>query len=212
MLGRVRKHGNKRHKHFATFRTHGAAELHMRLSRGDSHGFTSLIKSRNFLFLFLDVLLADGYGPVIWRGRKHEITLGVRTRAASKVRDPGIHLLVSGSRMNTIRHEVLPASGVEFAASLKLTPDALVGVRYNVVVARSNVLRVFEVREHASGQDGPTAGEKAMDGVEGAGGQVQLCYCTNERLLKEHMRLGSKDKDTIPPAARTPAAWDRHRP
>jgi cleavage and polyadenylation specificity factor subunit 1 len=67
--------------------------------------------------------------------------------------------------MNALRQEVLPASGVEFATSLKLTPSTLptlpndatgdLGTRhtpgaralYNVVVARSNLLRVFEVRE-----------------------------------------------------------------
>ncbi|THH20311.1 hypothetical protein EW146_g1016 [Bondarzewia mesenterica] len=67
--------------------------------------------------------------------------------------------------MHALRQEILPPSGVEFAASLKLTPATITdGVfsspstptasgnvisraSYNIVVARSNVLRIFEVRE-----------------------------------------------------------------
>ena len=67
--------------------------------------------------------------------------------------------------MHAIRQELLPASGVEFAASVKLTPSTLdsyvlptpqnstarhelaARALCNVVVARSNLLRIFEVRE-----------------------------------------------------------------
>ncbi|PFH48729.1 hypothetical protein AMATHDRAFT_64747 [Amanita thiersii Skay4041] len=62
--------------------------------------------------------------------------------------------------MHSLRHEILPPSGVEFAASLQLTPSTLAplptsSTRHefaartlcNVVVARSNLLRIFEVRE-----------------------------------------------------------------
>jgi cleavage and polyadenylation specificity factor subunit 1 len=56
--------------------------------------------------------------------------------------------------MNAIRQEILPASGVSFATTLKLTPSTLNQsfktkgkVLYNVVTARSNVLRVYEVRQ-----------------------------------------------------------------
>ena len=68
--------------------------------------------------------------------------------------------------MQALHHELLPPSGVEFAISLKLAPstlfrqsatstepngDALQTPRYvcNLVVARGNLLRIFEVREVA---------------------------------------------------------------
>lgn len=72
--------------------------------------------------------------------------------------------------MYAIRQELLPASGVEFSTSLLLTPSTLEQnsaaeasgstlppsvrhavasrVLFNLVVARSNLLRIFEVREH----------------------------------------------------------------
>ncbi|KAF8970332.1 CPSF A subunit region-domain-containing protein [Flammula alnicola] len=63
--------------------------------------------------------------------------------------------------MHALRQEILPASGVEFATSLKLTPSTRIStpsnvstrhefvsrVLCNVVVARSSLLRIFEVRE-----------------------------------------------------------------
>ncbi|CAA7257397.1 unnamed protein product [Cyclocybe aegerita] len=60
--------------------------------------------------------------------------------------------------MHALRQEILPPSGVEFATSLKLTPSTLaapVSTRHefvsrvlcNLVVARANLLRIFEVRE-----------------------------------------------------------------
>lgn len=62
--------------------------------------------------------------------------------------------------MHALRQEIQPASGVEFAASLRLTPSTLdspanISTRHefvskvlcNVVVARSSLLRIFEVRE-----------------------------------------------------------------
>lgn len=60
--------------------------------------------------------------------------------------------------MEALRHEILPPSGVEFAVCLKLTPATVTGsapstsqatgeALFNVVVARSNFLRIFEVRE-----------------------------------------------------------------
>ena len=50
--------------------------------------------------------------------------------------------------MHALRQEIQPASGVEFATSLKLTPSTLDAPRVlcNVVVARSSLLRIFEVR------------------------------------------------------------------
>ena len=58
--------------------------------------------------------------------------------------------------MHALRQEVLPPSGVEYATSLKLTPSTLSAttrhesaarVLCNVVVARSSLLLIFEVRE-----------------------------------------------------------------
>ena len=62
--------------------------------------------------------------------------------------------------MHALRQQILPPSGVEHAASLKLTPSTLdlapatsprlefvARALCNVVVARSNLLRIFEVRE-----------------------------------------------------------------
>ncbi|KAH6906093.1 hypothetical protein BKA70DRAFT_1191418 [Coprinopsis sp. MPI-PUGE-AT-0042] len=62
--------------------------------------------------------------------------------------------------MNTLRQDILPPSGVEFATHLKLTPSCngdqqqlstrhefVARVLCNLVVARSNLLRIFEVRE-----------------------------------------------------------------
>ena len=62
--------------------------------------------------------------------------------------------------MHALRQEILPASGVEFATSLNLTASTRphptnVSTRHefvsrvlcNVVVARSSLLRIFEVRE-----------------------------------------------------------------
>ncbi|CCL98048.1 uncharacterized protein FIBRA_00042 [Fibroporia radiculosa] len=61
--------------------------------------------------------------------------------------------------MQALRQEILPPSGVEFSACLKLTPSTLWDDKspssstgggralFNVVVARSNLLRIFEVRE-----------------------------------------------------------------
>ena len=60
--------------------------------------------------------------------------------------------------MQALRHEILPPSGVEYAACLKLTPSTVANkaastsqsrkqALFNVVVARSNLLRIFEVCE-----------------------------------------------------------------
>lgn len=62
--------------------------------------------------------------------------------------------------MQALRHEILPPSGAEFAACLRLTPATVTdsgpstsqttgNALFNVVVARSNFLRIFEVREEA---------------------------------------------------------------
>lgn len=52
--------------------------------------------------------------------------------------------------MHALRHELLPPSGVEFAIALKLTPSTASkhdpSSFLNIVTARSNILRVYEVR------------------------------------------------------------------
>lgn len=65
--------------------------------------------------------------------------------------------------MHALHQQILPASGVEFATSLKLTPSTLETsfssstsnclisrVICNLVVARANLLRIFEVREESA--------------------------------------------------------------
>ena len=47
--------------------------------------------------------------------------------------------------MHALHQEILAPSGVEFAARVNLTADE--GLPSNLVVARSNLLRVFEVRD-----------------------------------------------------------------
>lgn len=65
--------------------------------------------------------------------------------------------------MQALHQELLPPSGVEFATTLKLTPSTLSeafspststshdqpsgSALYNLVVARANILRVFEVKD-----------------------------------------------------------------
>ena len=66
--------------------------------------------------------------------------------------------------MNALWQEIIPPSGVEFVACLKLTPATVASTStshiptatdgeqagkslFNVVVARSSLLRIFEVRE-----------------------------------------------------------------
>ncbi len=62
--------------------------------------------------------------------------------------------------MHALRQQILPISGIEFTASLKLTPSTLpttpnVSTRHefvsrvlcNLIVARSSLLRIFEVQE-----------------------------------------------------------------
>ena len=73
--------------------------------------------------------------------------------------------------MQAIHQEILPASGVQFATCLKLLPTTLLSRDslptsdpsgllavsrrsiFNVVVARSNVLRIFEVVEELAPMD-----------------------------------------------------------
>lgn len=80
--------------------------------------------------------------------------------------------------MLALRQEVLPPSGVEFAKCMKLThstlnliPSARPRVVCNLLVARNNYLRVFEVVEEPVATSGsgegsasdPVPGEMEMD-------------------------------------------------
>ncbi|KIM69381.1 hypothetical protein SCLCIDRAFT_1207782 [Scleroderma citrinum Foug A] len=55
--------------------------------------------------------------------------------------------------MHALRHDILPPSGVDFGVALKLTPATIirppnhVPFLLNIVTAKSNVLRVYDVRE-----------------------------------------------------------------
>ena len=78
--------------------------------------------------------------------------------------------------MHALRRELLPPSGVEFAVSLSLTPASLANVTgkrviRNLVVARSNFLRVFDVREEPAPlpivEDAGSSGRKGTEAVEG---------------------------------------------
>lgn len=92
--------------------------------------------------------------------------------------------------MHSLYQQVLPASGVEFATSLKLTPSTLelvanVPLRHdfvsrvmcNLVVARSSLLRIFEVREELA----PVIQDEERDrrstvrrGTEAVEGEVEM--------------------------------------
>lgn len=78
--------------------------------------------------------------------------------------------------MHALRRELLPPSGVEFAVSLSLRPANSANVSgkqviRNLVVARSNCLRVFDVCEEPaplpSVEDAGTTGRKGTEAVEG---------------------------------------------
>jgi cleavage and polyadenylation specificity factor subunit 1 len=104
--------------------------------------------------------------------------------------------------MHALRQEVLPPSGVEYATSLKLTPSTLeenpsattrhesaARVLCNVVVARSNLLLVFEVREEP-----PPISTQADDErdrrVSGRNGILRPPTVTHLYLIREHRLHG----------------------
>jgi len=96
--------------------------------------------------------------------------------------------------MHALRQEILPASGVEFATSLNLTPSTRplptptnVSTRHefvsrvlcNLVVARSNLLRIFEVREepapiHPQADDERERRSAVRRGTEAVEGEVEM--------------------------------------
>ena len=92
-------------------------------------------------------------------------------------------------QMHSVHQQILPASGIEFATSLKLTPSTLdsnpeVGrhesvprVLCNLVVARSSFLRIFEVVEEPA----PVIQDEEKDrrlsvrrGTEAVEGEVEM--------------------------------------
>ncbi|KAH8992719.1 CPSF A subunit region-domain-containing protein [Lactarius akahatsu] len=96
--------------------------------------------------------------------------------------------------MQALHQEILPPSGVEYATTLKLTPATLsgsavpststshphpsYGALYNVVVARANILRVFEVTENpapmSSHQDERNRRSDVLRGTEAVEGEVEM--------------------------------------
>ncbi len=96
--------------------------------------------------------------------------------------------LCANKMMHALRQEILPPSGVEFAACLNFTPSTLPDTDplsqagrtpLNVVVARSNLLRIFEVREEPA----PVSAQKEHNkerhvgvrmGTEAVEGEVEM--------------------------------------
>jgi cleavage and polyadenylation specificity factor subunit 1 len=99
--------------------------------------------------------------------------------------------------MHALRQEILPPSGVEFATSLKLTPSTLADqvlptppnsstrqelaarALCNVVVARTSLLRIFEVREDPApvptqAEDERDRRSKVRRGTEAVEGEVEM--------------------------------------
>ncbi|KAK7451137.1 mRNA cleavage and polyadenylation factor subunit [Stygiomarasmius scandens] len=93
--------------------------------------------------------------------------------------------------MHALHQEIIPPSGVEFATSLKLTPSTLdvpspasarheiaARVLCNVVVARSNLLRIFEVREElapvGSSEDEKEGKVRMRKGTEAVEGEAEM--------------------------------------
>jgi cleavage and polyadenylation specificity factor subunit 1 len=99
--------------------------------------------------------------------------------------------------MHALRQEILPPSGVEFATSLKLTPSTLADqvlptppnsstrqelaarALCNVVVARTSLLRIFEVREEPApvptqAEDERDRRSKVRRGTEAVEGEAEM--------------------------------------
>lgn len=99
--------------------------------------------------------------------------------------------LQSRQEMQALRQEILPPSGVEFAACLRLLPSTRADSKlpgpstisgralFNVVVARSNHLRIFEVREEPAPISSQKEDEKerrasVRKGTEAVEGEVEM--------------------------------------
>src|SRR5258708_908748 len=92
--------------------------------------------------------------------------------------------------MQALHQEILPPSGVEYATTLKLTPATLAesaipststshphpsrGALYNVVVARANILRIFEVTENPAPISSQYQDRRADRGTEAVEGELEM--------------------------------------
>lgn len=87
--------------------------------------------------------------------------------------------------MHALRHDVLPPSGVEFAVALKLMPPvvagpaASLGSSRNIVTARSNVLRIYDVQDRPFTASGHVESERekrahVRKGTEPVEGEVEM--------------------------------------
>ncbi|KAF6743658.1 hypothetical protein DFP72DRAFT_858478, partial [Ephemerocybe angulata] len=100
---------------------------------------------------------------------------------------PLLHIF--SNNMQAVRQDVLPPSGIEFAASLRLIPtvtkelsprlEFVSRVLCNLVVARSNLLRIFEVREEPSPIQSSVEEERekrahVRKGTEAVEGEVEM--------------------------------------
>jgi hypothetical protein len=81
--------------------------------------------------------------------------------------------------MHALRHDILPPSGVEFAVALNFTPSTTPSTLINIVTARSNLLRVYDVREqhlsisdHAESERDKRA--RVRKGTEAVEGEVEM--------------------------------------
>ncbi len=109
--------------------------------------------------------------------------------------------------MQALHQEILPPSGVEFATTLKLTPSTLSevsppsssasqdqtsrGALYNLVVARANILRLFEVKESPAPISSQLEDERqrrtdVRRGTEAVEGEVEM-----DRLGEGFINMGT---------------------
>ncbi|KAJ7628553.1 CPSF A subunit region-domain-containing protein [Roridomyces roridus] len=86
--------------------------------------------------------------------------------------------------MHALHQQILPPSGVEFATSLKLTPSSLPipprgyissgRTLCNLVVARSNLLRIFDVREEEASFASLPVDDERRRGAEPVEGEAEM--------------------------------------
>lgn len=82
--------------------------------------------------------------------------------------------------MHALRHDILSPSGVEFAVALNLTTtSSSTPTLVNIVTAKSNLLRVYAIREHPSPISDHVASERdkcarVRKGTEAVEGEVEM--------------------------------------
>ncbi|KAJ7628533.1 hypothetical protein FB45DRAFT_1079608 [Roridomyces roridus] len=107
------------------------------------------------------------------------------TFAQNWVRRGGLDLQnASAVEMHALHQQILPPSGVEFATSLKLTPSSLPipprgyissgRTLCNLVVARSNLLRIFDVREEEASFASLPVDDERRRGAEPVEGEAEM--------------------------------------